>query len=44
VRIAEQQGAAICQMLDGLLLDFGINPELPETAAKVAKHLQLVSS
>lgn len=43
VRIAEQQGAAICGLIDGLLLDFGINPELPETAATVAKHLRLVS-
>jgi hypothetical protein len=44
VRIAEQQGAAIIGLLDGLLADFGIDPDLPENAAKVARHLQLVAS
>lgn len=43
VRIAEQQGAAICSLLDGLLLDLGIDPQLPATAEKVAKHLRLLS-
>ena len=43
VRIAEQQGTAIISLLDGLLTDFGIDPDLPENAAKVARHLQLVS-
>jgi hypothetical protein len=41
VRIAEREGAAICNLLDGLLRDFGIDPLAPESAEKVAKHLRL---
>jgi hypothetical protein len=43
VRIAEQQGAAICTLLDGLLTELGHNPDDPQTAAVVARHLQLVA-
>lgn len=43
VRIAEREGAAICNLLDGLLRDFGIDPLAPESAEKVAKHLRLAN-
>lgn len=44
VRVAEQQGALICGMLDGLLLELGHNPNDPATAAVVVRHLQLVAA
>ena len=42
VRVAEQQGALLCGMLDGLLTELGHNPNDPATAAVVVKHLSLV--
>jgi hypothetical protein len=44
VRVAEQQGALICAMLDGLLTELGHNPNDPATAAVVVRHLQLVAA
>lgn len=44
VRLAEQQGQLIAQVLQGVLRDLKLDPAAPKTREVVRKHLALVSS
>ena len=44
VRIAEQSADVLVRMLDGLLVDLGLDPDNQETARVVERHLAAVAS
>lgn len=44
VKLAEQQADALVGMLDGLLIDLGRDPNDPQTAETVERHLRALSA